>query len=152
MKLQSKMLFLLLQPSSLPPTFIGQRNGHTSSFVSVTVQSHTDVIGNLGNSITLEFTFSSHVQVKTDSHIVVHQMVTAVQKVAEYTEDKRSKAFYVHPENNSVSWHITSVTLNDTGSYWASVVSNIASKSNVVRVTIQEVTTTSTGKPRVWPI
>lgn len=117
-----------------------------------TVQSDTKVTGILGNSLTLKFTFASNVPVKTNSHIVVHQYKTEPQKIAEYTQDNMGDTFDVNPENNSVSWHIATVTVKDSGLYWASVVSKLASKSNKVWVTIQEVNTTGTGKQKVWLI
>lgn len=109
-----------------------------------------NVTGILGNSITLKFTFAFDVPVKPNSHITVHRKVTVVQKVAEYPKDKKSHVFNVYPENNSVSWHIPSATLNDSGLYWASVVNTMASKSSTVLVTIQKENTTGTGKQRVW--
>lgn len=54
----------------------------------------------------------------------------------------------MHPEINSVFWHINSVRLNDSGIYWASQVrkEGLAKKSNRVEVKIREVNANGTGK------
>lgn len=113
------------------------------------VQNHTEVTGFLGTDITLKFTFPDHVSIKNNSHIVVHKNVKEQKKVAEYRQGNRGDVFEVHPENNSVLWHITGVRLNDSGDYFASLLNGRIIKSNVVRVNVQEATTNCTGK-QIW--
>lgn len=111
-----------------------------------TVQSNTEVTGFLCTNITLNFTFPRRVSIQNNSHIVVHQNVKQPIKVAEYTQGNRGDVFEVHPEDNSVLWHITGVRLNDSGDYQASLLNTLAIKSNVVRVNIREADRNCTGK------
>lgn len=122
---------------------------HLSKFLLFclhTVQSQTAVTGFLGTNITLKFTFPADVSIQNNSHFVVHQNSKQQKKVAEYTQGNRGDVFEVHPENNSVLWHITGVRLNDSGDYWASLVNIGVIKSNTVWVNIREAATNCTGK------
>lgn len=124
---------------------------YSSTFVTAGVQSHTEVTGILGTTVTLKFSFSPEVKIQKNSHIVVHHNRTQSKKVAEYTESNMAKAFDMHPEMNAVFWHITSVRLNDSGIYRASHVrkEGSAQKSNMVEVKIREVNANSTGE-QIW--
>lgn len=72
-----------------------------------------------------------------------------MKKVSENRQDNGRGSFDIHPQNNSVFWHIIIVSFNDSGSYYASLMSEAGSfqKSDTVQVNIQEVN--STGKPGV---
>ncbi|TNM87813.1 hypothetical protein fugu_006034 [Takifugu bimaculatus] len=105
------------------------------------VQSQTEVTGFLGTNITLKFTFPADVSIQNNSHFVVHQNSKEQKKVAEYTQGNRGDVFEVHPENNSVLWHIIGVRLNDSGDYWAGLVNKGVIKSNTVWVNVREAAT-----------
>ncbi|TWW58081.1 hypothetical protein D4764_07G0008000 [Takifugu flavidus] len=109
------------------------------------VQSQTEVTGFLGTNITLKFTFPADVSIQNNSHFVVHQNSKEQKKVAEYTQGNRGDVFEVHPENNSVLWHIIGVRLNDSGDYWASLVNKRVIKSNTVWVNVREAATNCIG-------
>ncbi|KAI3368217.1 hypothetical protein L3Q82_007943 [Scortum barcoo] len=63
--------------------------------------------------------------------------------------DKGGDIFYVYPKTNSVFYHITNLTLNHSGSYWATVfmASGLAKESNKVELIVQEKNTSTTVPP-----
>lgn len=69
-------------------------------------------------------------------------------KIEEYISGKKEDIFNVCPKNNSVSWRIRNLKVNDSGTYWASVLHGTepAKKSNKVKLSVQQVNRSSTGK------
>lgn len=68
------------------------------------------------------------------------------EKIAEFKPDKERDDFHVNPQNNSVFWHIPNLRLNHSGCYWASLMEVPIEKSESVNLTVQELTTSSTGR------
>lgn len=116
-----------------------------------TVSSRADVTGNVGTDITLNFTFRPNVSLTKNSHFAIYRNITAAngeKKIAEYTKGKEGDVFDVYPKNTSVSWRITNLKLNDSGSYWASLFKEPgpAIRSIKVQLTVREVNRRSTGR------
>lgn len=121
---------------------------HTHLFPSRhTVPSRAEVIGFLGNNLTLQFTFNSSVNFSEGNHYVIHKVTGTTKKITEFTQGKEGKQFSVHSETKSVSWYKTKLIMNDSGSYVASLVNgrSPAEKSNPVILNVQEPQTSSTG-------
>lgn len=120
------------------------------SFCLHTVSSHVDVTGILGDNVTLEFTFSPNITVKSNSHYAIYRHISGHEKhkIEEYKSGKEEDIFDVYPKNNSVSWRIINLKVNDTGSYYVSLfhASVPPKESNKVKLSVQQVNRSSTGK------
>ncbi|XP_069008989.1 uncharacterized protein [Embiotoca jacksoni] len=75
--------------------------------------SYAEVTGILGNSITLQFIFN--VSIHNYHHLSIY--ITGETKIADYSSCK--DCFEVHPENASVFYRITNLSLNNSQTYWA---------------------------------
>lgn len=96
----------------------------------------------MGTNISLQFTFN--VSLTKSSYFGVY--VTDQKKIAEYILGKYTDVFDIYPENSSVVWHIKNLKLNDSGSYWATIIeSGLAQESNKVQLMVQEGNKSSTG-------
>ncbi|XP_041791430.1 uncharacterized protein LOC121605544 isoform X2 [Chelmon rostratus] len=102
------------------------------------------VTGIVGTNISLQFTFN--VSLTKSSYFGVY--VTDQKKIAEYILGKYTDVFDIYPENSSVVWHIKNLKLNDSGSYWATIIeSGLAQESNKVQLMVQEGNKSSTVPP-----
>lgn len=100
--------------------------------------SHAEVIGIFGSNITLQFTFNVSIK---NSDIGIY--TTGEKKIDDLKNRKSS--FDIYPQNNSVFYHITNLTLNHTNTYWASLLGGIPRKSNEVKLIVEERNISSTA-------
>lgn len=101
--------------------------------------SHAEVIGIFGSNITLQFTFN--ISITENSQIGIY--TTGEKKIDDFKSGKSS--FDIYPQNNSVFYHITNLTLNHTNTYWASLFGVIPIKSNEVKLIVEERNISSTA-------
>ncbi|XP_075896773.1 uncharacterized protein LOC142897972 isoform X2 [Nelusetta ayraudi] len=113
------------------------------------VPSRAEVIGILGNNVTLEFTFNSSGNFLQGDRVAFHKLNGTKIKIAEFKYGKEGRNFYVSSQTKSVSWYKTKLEMNDSGSYFASLFPNRgpAEKSQCVNLTVQELKTNSTVSP-----
>ncbi|KAM9761614.1 uncharacterized protein ACNS7B_003992 [Menidia menidia] len=99
-------------------------NGHCQDWVR----------GISGKNISLQFTFN--VSVTNESKFAVY--ITGEKKITEYPTFR--SCFDIYPQNSSVFYHISNLTLNNSELYWASLFdkSKPAEMSNKVYLTVQE--------------
>ncbi|XP_030583061.1 uncharacterized protein LOC115778847 [Archocentrus centrarchus] len=105
--------------------------------------SHAEVIGTLGSNITLQFIFN--ISFTKTNYIAIYTL--GEKKIDDYAKWKRS--FDIYPQNSSVFYHITNLTINHSNTYWASVFLGFGSpeKSNEVQLIVEERNTSSTAPP-----
>ncbi|XP_051233400.1 uncharacterized protein LOC127350626 [Dicentrarchus labrax] len=114
------------------------------------VSSQTKFTGNLGSDIILKFKFMSNVSLKKTSLLGVYigRSPTEEQKIFQYTQGIEGDYFFVDPQNKSVSWQITNLTLNHSGSYWASLFdSEPPTESDKVQLVVQVENRSTTVPP-----
>ncbi|XP_008404977.1 uncharacterized protein LOC103463424 [Poecilia reticulata] len=107
--------------------------------------SHADVIGIVGQNISLHFKFNTTVTDK--SHIAVYKCLEKEIKISEYPNYKNE--FKIHPEDSSIQFHITNLSLNHSETYWAILVVDLIKthSKNEVKLIVQEDNLTTTVPP-----
>ncbi|XP_026178997.1 uncharacterized protein LOC113139741 [Mastacembelus armatus] len=110
----------------------------------------TVVTGILGKNITLQFTFSN-TGVRNNSHFAVYTQ--GEKKIAEHAKkrlgNRSGDLFNIYPHNNSVLYHITNLSLNQSGTYWAALFEDYVIKSQEVTLTVLNETRSSTVPPKL---
>uniref|UniRef100_A0A096LQ31 Immunoglobulin subtype domain-containing protein n=1 Tax=Poecilia formosa TaxID=48698 RepID=A0A096LQ31_POEFO len=111
--------------------------------------SHADVIGIVGQNISLHFKFNKTITDK--SHIIVYKCPDKEIKISEYPYYKNE--FKIYPEDSSIHFHITNLSLNHSETYWAILVIDLITtlSKNKVKLIVQEDNLTTTVAPTVPP-
>ncbi|MEQ2219157.1 hypothetical protein XENOCAPTIV_013375, partial [Xenoophorus captivus] len=95
---------------------------------------HADVRGVVGQNISIQFTFNS--SISSDSRIGVYKCTDKQQKISEYPNYKN--VFEIYPENSSIRFHLTNLSLNHTEIYWATLFKTSTNEfSERVQLTVQ---------------
>ncbi|XP_007541167.1 uncharacterized protein LOC103129877 [Poecilia formosa] len=107
--------------------------------------SHADVIGIVGQNISLHFKFNKTITDK--SHIIVYKCPDKEIKISEYPYYKNE--FKIYPEDSSIHFHITNLSLNHSETYWAILVIDLITtlSKNKVKLIVQEDNLTTTVPP-----
>ncbi|XP_078802725.1 uncharacterized protein LOC105353938 isoform X2 [Oryzias latipes] len=95
----------------------------------------------LDKDVTLQFKFNKRkCNITTNSKFGVY--TTGEKKISEYPH---SKCFRINPGNNTVSYHITNLSMNHSNIYWISSFDDLLSRncSNRVKLIIKENNNTS---------
>ncbi|KAM8744628.1 uncharacterized protein AB9X84_016136 [Acanthopagrus schlegelii] len=114
------------------------------------VSGHEVVTGILGTSIWLQFKFN--VSITENSQLInVYEgkVPNGQQKVDEYNTEKveTKHRFEFGPDNYSIIWFLTNLTLNMSGCYWATVITDGTTESNKVKLIVREDNSSSTVSP-----
>lgn len=106
--------------------------------------SHAVVIGTVGQNISLHFKFNANIT--DESNIAVYKCLGEQRKISEYPIFKNE--FKIYPEDSSIHFHITNLSLNHSETYWAILVINLSKihSKNEVKLIVQEENLTTTGK------
>ncbi|KAG7486380.1 hypothetical protein JOB18_030639 [Solea senegalensis] len=95
----------------------------------------TEVTGILGGNVTLQFTF--HCIIHDNCHFAIYW--TGHKKIAEYSKYKGGRGVFDIYQNTSVGYHMTNLTQNHAGLYWACLFSDSGTlrESNKVQLIVQ---------------
>lgn len=118
------------------------------------VSAHEVVTRILGTSIRLKFKFN--VSITENSQLInvyKGKVPNGQQKVDEYNPEKveTKHHFKFGPDNYSIIWLLTNLTLNMSGCYWATVITDGTTESNKVKLIVGENNSSSTGKVELFP-
>ncbi|XP_032426995.1 uncharacterized protein LOC116725201 [Xiphophorus hellerii] len=107
--------------------------------------SHADVIGTVGQNISLHFKFNTTITDK--SRIAVYRCLEKQNKISEYPNYKNE--FKIYPEDSSIQFHITNLSLNHSETYWAILIMDLSKihSKNEVKLIVQEEYLTTTVPP-----
>ncbi|XP_043985797.1 uncharacterized protein LOC122838856 isoform X2 [Gambusia affinis] len=105
--------------------------------------SHAVVIGTVGQNISLHFKFNANIT--DESNIAVYKCLGEQRKISEYPIFKNE--FKIYPEDSSIHFHITNLSLNHSETYWAILVINLSKihSKNEVKLIVQEENLTTTA-------
>lgn len=108
-----------------------------------------------GTNIDLQFKFNVSIT-KNNQIIIVNKYIdpNGQQKIDEYNPEKvkTKHHFSFDPDNYTVFWHLTNLTLNQSGVYWATVITEGTTESDKVKLIVREENTSSTGKVKLYSL